>query len=131
MDESEWPPYTRDQPNYYIFNAEKNGIKKGPRTTPCAFWNEFLPRLKGVPGTYPTAPCSQDSRSYLSPALSALYFPIFPLFFFSLPLVLRSIRRITRHECLFLPDCCLSYFPILLSFHFFAPRRFFNALSSC
>lgn len=48
--ESEWPPYTRDHPKYFIWNAEKSGFGRGPRTTACAFWNEFLPRLKGVPG---------------------------------------------------------------------------------
>ncbi|KAF7382925.1 hypothetical protein HZH66_013327 [Vespula vulgaris] len=48
-DESEWPPYSRDRPEYFIFNAEKSGLGKGLRTTSCAFWNEFLPRLKGVP----------------------------------------------------------------------------------
>ncbi|KAJ8676387.1 hypothetical protein QAD02_012174, partial [Eretmocerus hayati] len=50
LEEGDWPPYTRDQPYYYTFNAEKTGaMGKGPRTTACAFWNEFLPRLKGVP----------------------------------------------------------------------------------
>ncbi|KOC61629.1 Acetylcholinesterase [Habropoda laboriosa] len=51
--ENEWPPYSRDQPQYYIFNAETTGLGgKGLRTTACAFWNDFLPRLKGVPGSY-------------------------------------------------------------------------------
>lgn len=49
----EWPTYSRDQPQYFIFDAEKSGLGKGPRATACAFWNDFLPRLKGVPGTYP------------------------------------------------------------------------------
>ena len=51
-DESEWPPYSRDEPQYFIFDAEKIGLGKGPRTTYCAFWNDFLPKLKGVPGLY-------------------------------------------------------------------------------
>lgn len=46
----EWPMYTRDEPQYYIFNAEESGLGIGPRSTACAFWNEFLPRLEGVPG---------------------------------------------------------------------------------
>lgn len=54
-DESEWPPYSRDRPEYFIFNAEKSGLGKGLRTTSCAFWNEFLPRLKGVPDPAPEA----------------------------------------------------------------------------
>ncbi|XP_076652400.1 acetylcholinesterase 2 [Halictus rubicundus] len=54
-EESEWPPYSRDQPQYFIFDAETNGLGKGPRTTSCAFWNEFLPRLKGVPDPAPEA----------------------------------------------------------------------------
>jgi len=50
--EAEWPSYTRDYPKYFIWNAEeKEAFGRGPRTTACAFWNEFLPRLKGVPGT--------------------------------------------------------------------------------
>jgi len=50
--ESEWPAYTRDHPKYFIWNAEeKEAFGRGPRTTACAFWNEFLPRLKGIPGT--------------------------------------------------------------------------------
>lgn len=51
MSESEWPAYTREQPIYKILNAERNDVGKGPRTTACAFWNDFLPRLSGVPGT--------------------------------------------------------------------------------
>ncbi|CAB0032511.1 unnamed protein product [Trichogramma brassicae] len=50
LKENEWPAYTRDQPNYYILNAENNGMGKGPRTTACTFWNDFMPRLKGAPG---------------------------------------------------------------------------------
>lgn len=51
-DESAWPPYTRDQPRYFILDAEKKDFGQGPRTTACAFWNDFLPRLRGIPGTY-------------------------------------------------------------------------------
>ncbi|XP_046683758.1 acetylcholinesterase-like [Homalodisca vitripennis] len=48
-DDINWPIYSREQPQYYIFNAEKSGIGKGPRATACAFWNDFLPRLRGQP----------------------------------------------------------------------------------
>lgn len=51
-EDSEWPSYSRDEPKYFIFDAEKTGLDKGPRTTYCAFWNEFLPKLKGIPGSY-------------------------------------------------------------------------------
>ncbi|XP_015603325.1 acetylcholinesterase [Cephus cinctus] len=48
-DEIEWPTYSRNHPQYVIFDTEEKGLGNGPRTTACAFWNEFLPRLKGVP----------------------------------------------------------------------------------
>jgi acetylcholinesterase len=47
--DSVWPTYTKEHPKYYILNAEKSGTGKGPRTTACAFWNDFLPRLKNQP----------------------------------------------------------------------------------
>ncbi|XP_044004285.1 acetylcholinesterase isoform X2 [Aphidius gifuensis] len=47
--DNDWPPYTRDNPHYFIFNAEVTGQDIGPRLSGCAFWNEFLPRLEGVP----------------------------------------------------------------------------------
>lgn len=59
-EEADWPPYSRDRPQYYILNAQENGLGKGPHTTYCAFWNDFLPKLKGVPG-----PC-QNSSTYLT-----------------------------------------------------------------
>ncbi|XP_012286467.1 acetylcholinesterase [Orussus abietinus] len=65
VNEEEWPPYTRDEPQYYIFDAEKSGLGKGPRTTACVFWNEFLPRLKGVPDPSPEA-CSGVVASSVS-----------------------------------------------------------------
>ncbi|XP_058804546.1 acetylcholinesterase-like [Phymastichus coffea] len=71
MDESEWPPYTRDNPSYFIFNAEKTELGKGPRTTACAFWNEFMPRLKGVPDPSPEA-CSGAVASSVSAGAWAL-----------------------------------------------------------
>lgn len=49
-DDVNWPLYTKDQPQYFIFNADKNGIGKGPRATACAFWNDFLPKLRDNPG---------------------------------------------------------------------------------
>ncbi|XP_018327669.1 acetylcholinesterase [Agrilus planipennis] len=45
-DDVNWPLYTKEQPQYFIFNADKNGIGKGPRATACAFWNNFLPKLR-------------------------------------------------------------------------------------
>ncbi|XP_044742596.1 acetylcholinesterase [Chrysoperla carnea] len=48
-DDMSWPTYRRDQPQYFIFNAEKSGTGKGPRATACAFWNDFLPRLRHSP----------------------------------------------------------------------------------
>jgi len=48
--DSVWPTYTKEHPKYYILNAEKSGTGKGPRTTACAFWNDFLPKLKNQPG---------------------------------------------------------------------------------
>lgn len=44
-DDVDWPLYTKDQPQYFIFNADKGGLGKGPRATACAFWNDFLPKL--------------------------------------------------------------------------------------
>lgn len=48
-EETEWPPYTKEEPKYYIYNAENIGTGKGPRSNPCAFWNDFLPKLQGNP----------------------------------------------------------------------------------
>ncbi|KAJ8921921.1 hypothetical protein NQ315_008555, partial [Exocentrus adspersus] len=45
-DDVNWPLYTKDQPQYFVFNADKNGIGKGPRAQACAFWNHFLPKLR-------------------------------------------------------------------------------------
>jgi acetylcholinesterase len=53
QNDTDWPTYTKEHPKYYILNAEKTGIGKGPRTTACAFWNDFLPRLKDHPGELP------------------------------------------------------------------------------
>ncbi|KAJ4437728.1 hypothetical protein ANN_17873 [Periplaneta americana] len=47
--DSDWPTYTKEHPKYYILNGDKYGTGKGPRTTACAFWNDFLPRLKSQP----------------------------------------------------------------------------------
>lgn len=49
-EEENWPLYSKDKPNYYIFNADGSGIGKGPRAQTCAFWNQFLPRLHNNPG---------------------------------------------------------------------------------
>uniref|UniRef100_A0AAU6PBV9 Carboxylic ester hydrolase n=1 Tax=Protohermes xanthodes TaxID=1452977 RepID=A0AAU6PBV9_9NEOP len=48
-DDMSWPTYRREQPQYFIFNADKSGTGKGPRATACAFWNDFLPRLSHNP----------------------------------------------------------------------------------
>nr|ABO31937.1 acetylcholinesterase [Liposcelis bostrychophila] len=48
-EETEWPPYTKEEPKYYIYNAENMGTGKGPRSNPCASWNDFLPKLQGNP----------------------------------------------------------------------------------
>ncbi|XP_008552319.1 acetylcholinesterase [Microplitis demolitor] len=61
----DWPAYTRDEPQYYIFNAETNGLGTGPRSPACAFWNEFLPRLAGVPDPSPEA-CNSAIASSVS-----------------------------------------------------------------
>lgn len=47
-----WPLYKADNPIYYIFNAEgeedmrADKYGRGPMATSCAFWNDFLPRLR-------------------------------------------------------------------------------------
>lgn len=47
-----WPTYKADNPIYYTFNAEgeedmrANKYGRGPAATSCAFWNDFLPRLR-------------------------------------------------------------------------------------
>lgn len=41
----EWPLYTRADPTYVIFDGLTRGRGRGPRTRPCAFWNEFMPVL--------------------------------------------------------------------------------------
>ncbi|XP_011498519.1 PREDICTED: acetylcholinesterase [Ceratosolen solmsi marchali] len=71
MSESEWPPYTTEQPHYKFFNADNSGVGKGPRTTACAFWNEFLPRLTGVPDPLPEV-CSSTVASSISSGAKAL-----------------------------------------------------------
>ncbi|XP_012251618.2 acetylcholinesterase [Athalia rosae] len=67
----EWPTYSRDQPQYFIFDAEKSGLGKGPRATACAFWNEFLPRLKGVPD--PPESCDGAVASSVSAGAISIY----------------------------------------------------------
>ncbi|XP_003493891.3 acetylcholinesterase-like, partial [Bombus impatiens] len=64
-EEADWPPYSRDRPQYYILNAQENGLGKGPHTTYCAFWNDFLPKLKGVPDVTPKA-CNSAIASSVS-----------------------------------------------------------------
>lgn len=51
-----WPLHTRENPVYYIFNAEGHDNPKvpkfgrGPMATSCAFWNDFLPRVRAWSG---------------------------------------------------------------------------------
>lgn len=51
-DDVNWPLYTKEQPQYFIFNAEKNGIGRGPRADACAFWNHFLPKVRENSGKF-------------------------------------------------------------------------------
>lgn len=72
VSETDWPSYTRDHPKYFIWNAEeKDAFGRGPRTTACAFWNEFLPRLKGIPDPTPEA-CKSAMASSVSAGVSGL-----------------------------------------------------------
>jgi hypothetical protein len=47
-----WPQYKADNPIYFTFNAEgeedmrADKYGRGPAATSCAFWNDFLPRLR-------------------------------------------------------------------------------------
>lgn len=49
---SGWPLYSKENPFFYIFNAEGDENKKtekigrGPSATACAFWNNYIPRLR-------------------------------------------------------------------------------------
>ena len=44
--------YSKENPVYYIFNAEGDEkhktekLGRGPMATACAFWNDYLPRLR-------------------------------------------------------------------------------------
>lgn len=52
LDDEEWPEYSKENPVYFIFNAEGDGktprekTGKGPMAAACAFWNNYLPRLR-------------------------------------------------------------------------------------
>lgn len=58
LDDEEWPKYSRENPSYYIFNAEgdekqtKEKLGNGPMASACAFWNNFLPRLRTWTGKF-------------------------------------------------------------------------------
>ncbi|XP_049842954.1 acetylcholinesterase-like isoform X1 [Schistocerca gregaria] len=45
----DWPTYSSDSPTYYVFNADTKGTGRGPRSNACAFWNEFLPKIRNHP----------------------------------------------------------------------------------
>ncbi|XP_059611490.1 acetylcholinesterase [Phlebotomus argentipes] len=47
-----WPLYSKNNPQYYIFNAEgteqatTEKFGRGPMSASCAFWNKFLPKVR-------------------------------------------------------------------------------------
>ncbi|XP_063703298.1 acetylcholinesterase [Culicoides brevitarsis] len=57
LDGEHWPPYTKDNPIYYIWNAEDDiradRYGRGPMSAECAFWNDYLPRLRAWADTTP------------------------------------------------------------------------------
>lgn len=86
MDDVYWPTYSREKQEYFIFNAETSGVGRGPRAKACAFWNDFLPRLRNTSacaacdGDAP--PLSANSTSALSgggPQLTVPRWPLLPL----------------------------------------------------
>ncbi|XP_052122869.1 acetylcholinesterase [Frankliniella occidentalis] len=72
MDDVYWPTYSREKQEYFIFNAETSGVGKGPRAKACAFWNDFLPRLRNTSagdscdGESPTAIANNSSTGVLN-----------------------------------------------------------------
>ncbi|XP_055380262.1 acetylcholinesterase [Condylostylus longicornis] len=53
IDDDHWPLYSHDNQMYYIFNADdhtnkrkEDKVGRGPMATACAFWNDYLPRLR-------------------------------------------------------------------------------------
>ncbi|KAJ6639158.1 Acetylcholinesterase, partial [Pseudolycoriella hygida] len=79
-----WPEYSKENPVYYIFNAEGEGSKedekqkveklgKGPMATACAFWNDYLPRLRmwAEPQNLPCMNLEDSSRTSTSTHISA------------------------------------------------------------
>lgn len=53
INDDHWPLYSKENQIYYIFNAEdqtnkrkEDKIGRGPMATACAFWNDYLPRLR-------------------------------------------------------------------------------------
>ncbi|XP_037029742.1 acetylcholinesterase [Bradysia coprophila] len=79
-----WPEYSKENPVYYIFNAEDEGSKgdekqkadklgKGPMATACAFWNDYLPRLRtwAEPQNLPCMNLEDSSRTSTSTHISA------------------------------------------------------------
>lgn len=95
-----WPPYTRDDPVYYIFNAEHDGTGRGPRSKECAFWNELLPHLAtgGACGNTDSAPGGEGhalSAAGHSPAPHALLALTSPLLLLHLlTALLLHLRRV-------------------------------------
>jgi len=51
-EDSEWPRYTKESPVYYIYDAVKVGVGKGPRAEACEFWNGLMPEIKAFVGEF-------------------------------------------------------------------------------
>ena len=46
VNEVEWPKYTKENPVYYVYDANNMGTGKGPRSTMCEFWNGLMPEIR-------------------------------------------------------------------------------------
>ncbi|ETN67804.1 acetylcholinesterase 2 [Anopheles darlingi] len=88
-----WPLYTHDNPIYFLFNAdgeddlrgEKYG--RGPMATSCAFWNDFLPRLRdwSVPAK---APCNLLEQVSAAVSIMQVQLTVKALLFFGVSCLL-------------------------------------------
>ncbi|XP_068213737.1 acetylcholinesterase-like isoform X1 [Palaemon carinicauda] len=66
-----WPKYTEEEPQYFEWNAARESIGKGPRATPCAFWNELMPLLEEKGGKAEETPiCESEMQKALNEAVS-------------------------------------------------------------
>ncbi|XP_055906266.1 acetylcholinesterase [Eupeodes corollae] len=56
IDGEDWPLYTKEDPVYYIFEADDDSnmkrekLGRGPMASRCAFWNEYLPKVRSWTG---------------------------------------------------------------------------------